>query len=125
MAGLTKRQMILLVLGVVVVVGLAWYFILGSPQERGVLRTIEGEYLPVGNPPTIEPPLPGVVYAVFADDECYYLTMEGSWIWENRAWDGYMPKEGDRVKVTGYVSKRLDVNGDPFYEIEVVSLKLA
>jgi hypothetical protein len=84
--------------------------------------TITGEYLPVGNPCTTTPCLPGIVYAVFADGKYYYLTVEGYWIWENRPWDGYMPTEGDHVKVTGYVSKRLDVNGNRFYEIEVVSL---
>ena len=90
-------------------------------MEEETLMTITGEYLPVGNPCTTTPCLPGIVYAVLADSR-YYITVESHWIWENRPWDGYRPTEGDRVKVTGYVSKRLDVDGNSFYEIEVVSL---
>jgi len=87
------------------------------------LTTIKGEYLRVGNPCTTTPCLPGTVYAVLTDDRYYYLTVEGHWIWKNQPWDEYAPTEGDQVKVTGYVSDRLDVNGNPFYEIEVVTLK--
>ena len=90
--------------------------------EEETLTTITGEYLPVGNPCTTTPCLPGIVYAVLADSRYYYITVESHWIWENRPWDGYIPTEGDHVKVTGYMSKRIDINGNSFYEIEGVSL---
>ena len=56
------------------------------------------------------------------DDTYYYPTLEGSWLWWNRSWDGYTPEVGDFVTVTGYVDERMDIFGDPFYDIEVVSL---
>lgn len=90
------------------------------------LTTITGKYLAVGNPCTTRPCLPGIVYAVSVDHTYYYLTVEGTWLWVpegNRSWDGYTPEEGDFVTVTGYVNKRKDISGRPFYEIEVVSLK--
>jgi len=85
--------------------------------------TMIGEYLRVGNPCTTIPCLPGMVYAVLADDRCYYLTVNGKWMWENKQWGEYTPKERDHVKVTGYLSERRDVKGYSFYEIEVVSLR--
>jgi uncharacterized repeat protein (TIGR01451 family) len=87
--------------------------------------TIEGEYLLVGNPCTTAPCLPGMVYAVLADHTNYYLTVEGAWLWENRAWDGYEPQIGDFVTVTGHVDEKTDVFGDPFCNIEVASLEPA
>jgi parallel beta-helix repeat protein len=87
--------------------------------------TIAGEYALVGNPCTTDPCLPCVVYAVIADDTTYHLTVEGHWLCENRSWDGYTPESGDWVTVTGYVSERVDIRGDPFYDIEVSSLKPA
>jgi len=116
--------MLVLIIAIVAIISLEQYLAYRT-RERETLTTLTGEYLPVGNPCTTRPCLPGIVYAVLVDDECYYITVEGSWIWENRPWDGYKPKEGDFVKVRGYIGKRLDVNRKPFYEIDVVSLKPA
>ena len=118
------------------------------------ITTVTGEYLLVGNPCTTDPCLPGLIYAVSADT-VYYLTVEGTWLWWNRSWDGYTPEVGDWVRVTGYVSQRADIFGEPsqykgkrsgssqyegkqsgsfqyegkqsgsFYELEVVSLEPA
>lgn len=96
--------------------------------QTGPLSTITGGYLPVPNPCTTSPCLPGIVYAVLADGTCYHLTVDGAWLWssgESPSWDGYTPEEGDRVTVSGYVSSHEDVSGAAFYEIEVVSLSPA
>jgi len=87
--------------------------------------TITGEYLLVGNPCTTDPCLPGLVYAVLVDDTYYYPTVDGSWLWWNRSWDGFTPEAGDFVTVTGHVDEMVDIFGDSFYNIEVVSLKPA
>ncbi|MDY7079752.1 MAG: lamin tail domain-containing protein [Chloroflexota bacterium] len=89
------------------------------------ITTITGEYLLVGNPCATDPCLPGLIYAVLVKDTYYYPTVEGSWLWWNRSWDGYTPEVGDIVRVTGYVSEMVDIFGDPFYDIEVVSLEPA
>jgi hypothetical protein len=126
MAGLSKAQMFLLVIGAIAVISLTWY-LTGIPEgipQRENLTTIAGEYRSVWNPCTelLCPSL--TVYAVLAEGVYYYLTVEGSWMLD-RPWDGYMPEDGDYVKVTGYVSKKRDIEGSPFFEMEVVSLKPA
>lgn len=90
-------------------------------RNTPVMTTITGEYLLVVNPCTAHPCLPGLIYAVLVKDTYYYPTVEGSWLWWNGWWDGYTPEVGDIVRVTGYVSERVDIFGDPFYDIEVVS----
>jgi hypothetical protein len=87
--------------------------------------TITGYYVLVGNPCVTDPCLPGMVYAVSVDGTYYYPTVEGSWLWVNRSWDGYTPEVGDFVTVAGYVEQMVGIFGDPFYNIEVVSLKPA
>jgi hypothetical protein len=124
--GLSKAQMFLLVIGAIAVISLTWY-LTGIPEgipQRENLTTIAGEYRSVWNPCTelLCPSL--TVYAVLAEGVYYYLTVEGSWMLD-RPWDGYMPEDGDYVKVTGYVSKKRDIEGSPFFEMEVVSLKPA
>ena len=92
-------------------------------MESRERTTITGEYSIVPNPCTTDPCLPGVVYAVLMDNT-YHLTIEGHWLWggENPSWDGYTPGLGDLVTVTGYVSEEMDIFGNSFYNIEVVSL---
>jgi hypothetical protein len=87
--------------------------------------TVTGNYILAGSPCTTEPCLPGLVYAVSVDEDTYYLTLEGSWLWWSRSWDGYTPEIGDLVTVTGYVDERVDISGDPFHNLEVVSLQPA
>ncbi|MCP4537482.1 MAG: DUF11 domain-containing protein [Chloroflexi bacterium] len=88
-------------------------------------NTIVGEYLFVGNPCTTTPCLPGMVYAVLVNDTTYYPTIEGAWLWDNHSWNGYTPKIGDFVTVTGHVDEMMDVSGNLFYNIQVVSLEPA
>jgi uncharacterized repeat protein (TIGR01451 family) len=83
-----------------------------------------GEYLLVGAPCTTVPCLPGMVYAVLVDDRRYYPTVDDSWLWWNRPWDGYLPEIGDFVTVSGYAEEMTDTFGIRFYNIEVTSLGL-
>ena len=93
-------------------------------MRNATITSVTGIYLSVGNPCTTDPCLPCIVYAVLVDDTYYYPTVQGFWLWENRSWDGYTPVHGDIVTVTGYVNERVDIFGDPFRNIEVVSLEL-
>jgi hypothetical protein len=102
-----------------------WPVYLPLVMKMAPTTTITGEYALVGNPCTTDPCLPCVVYAVLADGTTYYLTVEGHWLRENRSWDGYTPEVGDWVTASGRVSERADIRGDPFYEIEVWSLRPA
>ncbi len=62
------------------------------------------------------------MYAVLADDTYYYISLVTG---EDRSWDGYTPKEEDIVKVSGYVHQDVDVYGEAFHMIDVVTLKPA
>jgi hypothetical protein len=86
---------------------------------------ITGRYLLIGNPCTTVPCLPGVAYAVMANDEYYYITIDGHWSSENRSWNGYTPEPGDLVSVTGSLEEQKDAFGKSFHTIEVVSLQPA
>jgi hypothetical protein len=95
-----------------------------TPEDES-LSAITGRYSYIGNPCTTEPCLPGMAYAVVANDKYYYITIEDHWLSENRSWDGYMPELDDLVTVAGYLGEKKDVFGKPFYTIEVVSLQPA
>lgn len=93
LAWLTKSRILLLTVSVVAVSSLAWYFVEIHQRKPTPTKTttITGEYLAVGNPCTTKPCLPGIVYAVLADNTRYYLTVEGSFLWSpdynNRSWE--------------------------------------
>jgi len=89
------------------------------------LNTVTGRYSYIGNPCTTKPCLPGMAYAVLANDKYYYITIDGRWLSENRSWSGYTPEPDDLVTITGYVLEKKDVFGKPFRTIEVVSLQPA
>lgn len=89
------------------------------------LVTITGQFTYAGNPCITEPCLPGMIYAVIANGNDYFITVEGSWYSENRKWDEYTPQPGDIVKITGYLNEQIDIRGDLFFTIEAVSLKTA
>lgn len=87
--------------------------------------TIAGRLVHVGNPCTTSPCLPGIVLAVSAETGLYYLTVGGTWLWdgnEDFSWNGYAPRDGDHVIVIGYARMKCDLQGDIFWEIEVLSL---
>ena len=88
-------------------------------------RLVIGEYLIVGNPCTTDPCLPCIVWAVWAGDIYYHLTIQGAWLGEPHSWDGYTPAEGDKVAVFGEVSEGKDIFGHTFYNLEVNWLKPA
>jgi hypothetical protein len=94
-------------------------------KESSGLKTITGRYSHVGNFCTTDPCLPGMAYAVLANEKCYYITVNDRWISENRPWDEYTPQPNDIVTITGYLKEKKDVFGKPFQTIEVVSLKQA
>lgn len=85
----------------------------------GVARSIAGRYAFVPNPCTTRPCLPGMAWAVQAQDAPYFLTVQGRWFAQERSWNGYTPAAGDAVTVTGSVEQRLDVDGRPYLCIEV------
>jgi len=87
------------------------------------LSTITGRYCYVANPCTINPCLPGMAYAIFADGLYYYITVNGRWSSANRSWDDYEPQSNDSVAVTGHVRERKDAFGKLFYALEAVSLR--
>jgi hypothetical protein len=93
--------------------------------ENESLSTITGRYSYIGNPCTTEPCLPGMTYAVLANDKYYYITIDECWFSENQSWDGYTPEMDDLVTVTGCLREKKDVFGKPFYTMEVVSLQPA
>lgn len=74
---------------------------------------------------TTVPCLPGVAYAVLANDEYYYITIDGDWFSDNRSWSGYTPELDDLVTVTGSLREKKDAFGKSFHTIEVVSLQPA
>ena len=94
----------------------------GIAMSCNNLNTVTGQYSYIANPCTTEPCLPGMVFAILADDTYYYLTVNNLEISENRTWDGYTPVVGDFVAITGYLREERDIFDRPFHTIEVVSL---
>lgn len=88
-------------------------------------KTIIGPYLYIENPSTTKPVLPGMAYAVLADETYYFITIKGHWFSENKSWDNYTPEPGDLIEITGYLHENKDVFGKTFYTIEALSLKKA
>lgn len=86
------------------------------------LNTVTGRYSYIANPCTTDPCLPGLAYAVSANDTYYYLTIDGILLFENRSWGRYTPMPDDLVMVTGYLKEERDIFDRPFHIIEIVSL---
>ena len=94
-----------------------------NPSIFSRIITVIGEYQLIQNPPTTDPPLPGMVYGLISDRE-YILTNERYWVWseEEPRWLGYTPNLGEIVEITGYTSIGTDITGSPFYELEVINI---
>ena len=92
-------------------------------NKKGKKETLTGVYSYVANPCTTEPCLPGMVYAIMVDNECYYLTVNGHFFSENRSWKDYMPKPNEIVTVEGFLQERMDVFGDTYRIIKVLLVK--
>ncbi len=91
-------------------------------QNQDSSTRVEGEYSVVPNPCTTVPCLPGMVYAVSTADACYVLSRAGHWLAESCRWGDFMPELGDQIVVSGHVTRKSDLRGDMFLEIEVESL---
>ncbi len=85
--------------------------------------TYAGVYTIVGNPGTTVPAIPGVVSAVSCSDTLYVLEHHGRWYTNGEcSWNGYVPAGGDSVYITGIITDRLDISGNPYRTIEIIDL---
>ena len=84
---------------------------------------VTGEYTFVPNPCTTEPCLPGLIFALKVNQTYYYLTVAGHWLWDAQSWDGFTPQVGQIVEVSGEINEQIDVAGQSFKNLEVISLK--
>jgi len=94
-------------------------------NEQKDLSKITGHYTLTGNPCTTTPCLPGMACAVSVNERNIYLTVNDNFLPESQSWDNYTPQVGDKVILTGYLRENIDINGDPYQTLEVVSLKQA
>jgi hypothetical protein len=85
--------------------------------------TITGRYLLIDNPCTTVPCLPGLAYAILANEKYYYITIDGHWFSQNISWNGYTPELEDIVTVTGFLEEKKDAFGKLFHTIEAISLQ--
>lgn len=82
--------------------------------------TIVGRYTCVPLPPTTNPPLPGLAYAVErSDGVVFFLTERDRWSVQDRAWAGMQPSLGETLAVSGVISERRDLRGETYRLIEV------
>jgi len=65
-----------------------------------------------------------MAYAVECEGQAYFLTLGGRWSPENRAWSGWVPVEGDQLKVAGRVTQSVDRRGARYATIEARSVTL-
>ena len=77
------------------------------------------ELLP--NPCTTKPCLPGLAFAVVADDRVpHFLTRDGRFVMHSA---GDLPSPGEKVVVVGDVHEQQDVNGKTFKSIELRTVR--
>ena len=84
--------------------------------------TITGKYAFLPNPCTTKPCLPGMAYVLESSGQYFFLTMGGRWLDKPVERWGWTPELGDIVTLSGRVTQRRDVHGEPFLTIEVESL---
>jgi hypothetical protein len=60
-----------------------------------------------------------MAFAVSVNGVPCYLTVKGQLVWESHAWNGFLPRVDELVRVTGRVDERLDVHGEEYCTIEV------
>ena len=83
---------------------------------------IQGRYVLIPNPCLTQPCLPGMAYALSAEEKNYFLTVNGRLFSENLRWKHYNPRLNDRITKSGYIRKRNDIFGTPFFLLETLSL---
>lgn len=89
-----------------------------TTHEGATGRTLSGRYAVVPEPCTTQPCLPGVAYAVESGGEVLIVTVGRQWSSLPHSWDGYEPRLGDRVTVTGEVTEMIDAKGQRHRLIE-------
>lgn len=86
--------------------------------------TLTGTYTLLANPCSTKPCLPGLAYAVVADN-AYFPTLHGNLLVATHSWGAFTPQPGDKVAITGIVQYKNDAFGKPFRIIEVEKVKPA
>ena len=89
-------------------------------------KTITGTLALLPNPCTTKPCLPGMAFAVIADDSVqYFLTRDGGFYILGSGESKNMPTPGDKVVASGDVQEKHDVAGNIFTTIEITALRQA
>lgn len=88
-------------------------------------RQIVGQYIFVPNPCTTQPCLPGMAYAIWADDILYFVKANDSFLEKTHTWDDFTPAVGDLLEATGYVHQEQDIAGQLFFTLEIVTVHRA
>jgi hypothetical protein len=97
---------------------LEWDLIVEEPDTTLII----GKYSIIGNPCLTVPCLPGIVSAVETIESDFVLESNGAWFWnDDFSWNGYSPKYGDSVIVTGIITDRMDIYGQQYFTIEVLN----
>jgi len=89
---------------------------------QSATETVIGIYKIIPNPCTTDPCLPCVVSSIYANNKYYVITVNGYWFCGDFSWNGFTHSDGDSLKIEGFISEHTDINGKPYYEIEVVDL---
>ena len=107
-----KKQLIIVgIIILLVVVGLS-----------GCVEHQSGELIFVFRPADMDPPLPGMVWAIQNNEDIYYLWYkEGGFLARGDSIKKYGPllKEGVRAIVVGNVTTKLDIYGKPYNIITI------
>ena len=87
-------------------------------------KTITGALVLLSNPCTSKPCLPGMAFAITADDNAiYFLVKQGQFFMPGSGKIEDMPEPGERIIASGTVHESHDIAGNLFKTIEPVSLK--
>ena len=107
-----KKQVIIVgIIILLVVVGLS-----------GCVEHQSGELIFVFRPADMDPPLPGMVWAIQNNEDIYYLwDREGRFLPGENFIKEYGPllREGIKVIVIGNVTTKLDIYGEPYNVITI------
>jgi hypothetical protein len=99
---------------------LEWDLIVEEPDTTQII----GKYSIIGNPCLTVPCLPGIVSAVETIESDFVLERNGAWFWnDDFSWNGYFPKYGDSVIVTGIITDRMDIYGKQYFTIEILNFE--
>jgi len=78
-----------------------------------------GVLILVPNPCTTDPCLPCIAWSLNNDTANFVLTKNGNWICDNLIIDGKEYLENDTVTIIGHDTTKLDINSEPYYELEI------